>query len=122
MCNTLKTATFHEQPKQRHQFFQFAVLVLLCPEKISEAEFYMLLVCPSSSLVLLKSARRRKQPEEIIKSNRLQVSNSNRQLRILITSWISSGLASNAAPIPPLIENALGQPMLISMAATSVHL
>jgi hypothetical protein len=29
---------------------------------------------------------------------------------------------SNAAPIPPLIEKAFGQPMLISIAATSLHL
>jgi hypothetical protein len=38
------------------------------------------------------------------------------------TSCISSGLVSNAAPIPPLIEKAFGQPMLISIAATSLHL
>jgi len=31
-------------------------------------------------------------------------------------------LDRRAAPIPPLTENAFGQPMLISMAATSLHL
>lgn len=38
------------------------------------------------------------------------------------TSWMSSGLLNRAAPIPPWIEKALGQPMLISTAATSLHL
>ena len=38
------------------------------------------------------------------------------------TSCISSGLESNAAPIPPLSEKDFGQPMLISIAATSWHL
>lgn len=38
------------------------------------------------------------------------------------TSRISSGLESKAAPIPPLREKDLGQPMLISMAATSLFL
>ena len=38
------------------------------------------------------------------------------------TSWISSGLVNNAAPMPPLIENDLGQPIFISTAATSLHL
>lgn len=41
---------------------------------------------------------------------------------MLRTSWMRTGLDNNAAPIPPLIENALGQPMLISIAATSLHL
>ena len=35
---------------------------------------------------------------------------------------MSSGLFRSAAPIPPLIENDLGQPILISIAATSLHL
>jgi hypothetical protein len=38
------------------------------------------------------------------------------------TSCISSGLESNAAPIPPLSEKDFGQPMLISIAETSRHL
>lgn len=35
---------------------------------------------------------------------------------------MSSGLVNSAAPIPPLIENDFGQPILISTAATSLHL
>lgn len=35
---------------------------------------------------------------------------------------MSSGLFSSAAPIPPLIENDFGQPILTSTAATSLHL
>ena len=35
------------------------------------------------------------------------------------TSLALSGFPSSAAPIPPLTENSLGQPMLTSTAATS---
>ena len=35
---------------------------------------------------------------------------------------MSSGFDNSAAPMPPLTENDLGQPILISTAATSLHL
>ena len=38
------------------------------------------------------------------------------------TSAMSPGLVNSAAPIPPLIENDFGQPILMSTAATSLHL
>lgn len=84
---------------------------------ILEVESYMLLVCSNSSLMLLRSGVLRRKD-----SNTFQKHNHKYNRLYRLTSWISSGLDNRAAPIPPLTENDFGQPMLISTAATSLHL
>jgi hypothetical protein len=56
------------------------------------------------------------------RSGYMRYGKSKRKTIKTSTSCISSGLESNAAPIPPLSEKDFGQPMLISIAATSWHL
>jgi hypothetical protein len=73
-------------------------------------------LCPSSSAVLSESI------VYTSKSNGYMVYKRQKETIKKSTSCISSGLESNAAPIPPLSEKDFGQPMLISIAETSRHL
>lgn len=113
----MRMITFHGLQEQKHQFSQFVWLIPRYHVVILEVESYMLLVCSNSSLMLLRSGVLRRKD-----SNTFQKHNHKYNRLYRLTSWISSGLDNRAAPIPPLTENDFGQPMLISTAATSLHL
>jgi len=109
--------TVHGLWVQKHQFSQFFWPIPRCHVVILGVGSYKLRACSNSSLMLLRSGLLKRKD-----SNMLKKHNQNYNRLYTLTSWISSGLDSRAAPIPPLKENDFGQPMLISMAATSLHL